>query len=144
MSTDRIAEASVTIDAPRERVFEALVNPKDIKEYMFGAEAVSDWEEGARVVWRGEWKGKRYEDKGVILELKPAQRLRYTHFSPLSGEPDVPESYHTVTVELTEEDDGTLLTLTQDNNATADARRHSEENWGRMLEDLKDHIEGAS
>jgi hypothetical protein len=50
-----------------------------------------------------------------------ARRLRYTHFSPLSGEPDVPEHYHTVTVDLTEDEDGTLVALTQDNNASEDA-----------------------
>ena len=32
-------------------------------------------------------EGKAYEDKGRILELRPQARLRYSHFSPLSGVP---------------------------------------------------------
>ena len=31
-----------------------------------------------------------------------------THFSPLSGEPDAPENYHTLVYEL-EEDDGKTM-----------------------------------
>jgi hypothetical protein len=34
------------------------------------------------------------------------------------------------------------LTLAQDNNATEDARRHSEKNWNGMLQGLKNYIEG--
>jgi hypothetical protein len=34
--------------------------------------------------------------------------------------------------------------LTQDNNATEEARKHSEQNWSTMLEALKQHVEGAS
>jgi uncharacterized protein YndB with AHSA1/START domain len=144
MDSDHIAKASVTVDAERERVFDALVNPEDIEEYMFGTTVVSDWREGSPIVWKGEWKGKRYEDKGEILELVPNRRLRYTHFSPLSGEEDAPENYHTVTVELAETDSRTRVTLTQDNNPTEEARRHSEENWSMMLDGLKKVVEGPA
>ena len=70
---------------------------------MFGADVVSDWREGSPIVWKGEWKGKPYEDKGVILRVQPNEKLEYTHYSPLTGAPDVPDSYHTVTVTLTGE-----------------------------------------
>jgi uncharacterized protein YndB with AHSA1/START domain len=45
---------------------------------------------------------------------------------------------------LSDADDGTRLVLTQDNNATEEARKHSEQNWSTMLEALKQHVEGAS
>lgn len=143
MNNDHVAEASVTVDAARERVWDALVDPEDIEQYMFGTRVESDWEEGSAIIWRGEWEGKRYEDRGEILELEPRRRLRYTHYSPLYGEPDVPESYHTVTVELSEEGSGTLVLLTQDNNPTEEAREHSEKNWEMMLSGLKKHVEGS-
>jgi hypothetical protein len=38
---------------------------------MFGANVVSDWKEGGQIVWKGEWQGKVYEDKGVILKIEP-------------------------------------------------------------------------
>jgi hypothetical protein len=36
------------------------------------------------------------------------------------------------------------VTLTQDNNATEEAKAHSEENWKRMLEGLKHYVESRS
>jgi uncharacterized protein YndB with AHSA1/START domain len=136
-----IARASLTIGAPRAEVWEALVNPAAIKQYMFGARVVSDWQEGSPIVWKGEWQGKAYEDKGVILGLEPGRRLRYSHFSPLSGLPDEPRNYHTVTIELSGEGDQTRVALSQDNNPTEEARVHSEKNWGMMLAALKKFLE---
>jgi uncharacterized protein YndB with AHSA1/START domain len=141
MDENLIAKASVTINASSEKVWDALVNPEAIKQYMFGTNVVSGWREGSPIIWRGEWQGKPYEDKGVILRFKPGRRLQYSHFSPLSGLPDKPESYHTVTIELSDEEDHTRVSLTQDNNLTEQARDHSEKNWGIMLTALKTYLE---
>ena len=65
----------------------ALVDPAAIKQYMFGTTVESDWREGSSIVWKGEWQGRAYEDKGVILRLEPGRLLQYSHFSPLSGAP---------------------------------------------------------
>src|SRR5438477_12932758 len=94
------AKAEVTINAPVSRVWDALVNPEIIKRYMFGATVISDWKVGSPIAWKGEWKGKPFEDKGRILEVQRGTRLRYSHFSPLSGAPDRPENYHTVSIEV--------------------------------------------
>jgi uncharacterized protein YndB with AHSA1/START domain len=61
---DRIAKAAVMIDAPVEKVWNGLVSPAVIQKYMAGAKVVSDWKGGSPIVWKGEWKGKPYEDKG--------------------------------------------------------------------------------
>ena len=141
MKNTFIANAQVDINAPIAKVWDALVNPQKIRQYMFGTNAVSDWEEGAPIVWKGEWEGKPYEDKGVILKLKPERVLQYSHFSPLSGQPDVPENYHTVTIELSTKGAGTIVTLSQDNNATEEDREHSEQNWAMMLASLREFLE---
>jgi len=141
VSHDRIARASLTVDAPRAKVWDALVNPKAIKRYMFGAAVVSDWREGSPIVWKGEWQGKPYEDKGTLLEVEPGRTLRYSHFSPLSGLPDEPGNYHTVTIELSGEGNQTRVALAQDNNPTDEARVHSEKNWGMMLAALQKFLE---
>jgi uncharacterized protein YndB with AHSA1/START domain len=114
MKSTLIAQAHITISASIANIWDALVNPEMIKQYLFGTNAVSDWKEGSPIVWKGEWEGKLYEDKGVILKLKPERVLQYSHFSPLSGELDVPEHYHTVTIELSPKGTGTLLMLSQD------------------------------
>jgi len=141
MDKNLIAKASINIDAPREDVWKALVSPKAIKQYMFGTTVVSDWREGGPIVWKGEWQGKSYEDKGVILQLNPERTIQYSHFSPLAGVPDRPENYHTVTVELSGEGDRTHVALSQDKNASDEERAEAEKNWGMMLDGLKKFVE---
>ena len=141
MGKGLIATAMATIDAPRTRVWQALVDPKAIKQYMYGADVETEWRVGCPIVWKGEWQGRRYEDKGEILRFEPEQRLEYSHWSPLSGPKDEPANYHTVTIELTGEGDRTRVVLQQDNNSSEDARSHSETNWRAMLGGLKKHVE---
>jgi uncharacterized protein YndB with AHSA1/START domain len=141
MENKLIARASISINVSSGKVWNALVTPEAIKQYMFGANVVSDWHEGSSIVWKGEWQGRSYEDKGVILKFKPGRTIQYSHFSPLSGLPDKPENYHTVTIELTAHGNQTRVSLAQDNNETEEARSHSEKNWGMMLAALKKFLE---
>jgi len=141
MANDYVAKASTTIEAPASEVWDALVDPTKVKEYMFGTNVASEWKEGSPITWKGEWQGRAYEDKGVILKMRPQQTLQYTHFSPLTGEPDLPENYHTVTIELADEGGATNVTLTQNHNPTEEVREHSEKNWKMMLDGLKKFIE---
>jgi uncharacterized protein YndB with AHSA1/START domain len=142
MSRGLVARQSVRINAPPAKVWDALVNPAAIRKYMFGTTAVSQWRPGSSITFKGEWQGKPYEDHGAILRLEPVRVLEYTHFSPLSGLPDRPENYHTVTFELSAAgNDATVLTLSQDNNTSEQAREHSEKNWGVMLAHLKKLLE---
>jgi uncharacterized protein YndB with AHSA1/START domain len=136
-----IANAQALIDAPLDKVWDAFTNPATIKKYMFGTTVLSDWKNGSDITWKGEWKGKAYSDKGEIIQIKPKSFLQYTHFSPLTGVPDVPENYHTVTVRLTPKNGSTIVLLSQDNNKTDDSRRHSEDNWTMMLTELKKLME---
>jgi uncharacterized protein YndB with AHSA1/START domain len=141
MEKEQLAVASIFIDAPKSEVWKALVSPARIKEYMFGAEVESKWRVGSPIVWKGKWEGRPYEDKGVILRFEPGQVLQYTHYSPLSGQPDLPENQHTVTLSLQETELGTRVVLEQDNNPTGQAREHSEKNWKAMLSALKKSLE---
>ena len=142
MSRGFEAVKSVTIDAPKAEVWDALTRPEKVKQYMHGTEMSTDWKEGSPISWKGEWKGKPYEDKGQVLEVQPQKRLSYTHWSPMGGSEDKPENYHTVTYELTGEDGQTTLTLRQDNNPTQEeANQMAENNWGPVLEGLKETAE---
>ena len=142
MESNFIAKASIRINAPRDQVWKALVDPQAIRQYMFGTQVVSDWHLGSPIIWKGEWQGKTYEDKGVIFQFEPEKTLQYSHFSPLSGVPDLPENYHTVTIELTPQKNQTEVTLGQDHNTSEEERVHSEQNWVAMLTALKRFVEG--
>jgi uncharacterized protein YndB with AHSA1/START domain len=108
---------------------------------MFGADMDCDWRDGSPLSLRGEWEGKPFEDKGTVLRAEPNRLLSYTHFSPLMGAPDVPENYHTITVELADEDDHTDVALSQDNNTTEEERDSAATTWSTMLTTLKDVLE---
>ena len=141
MNKDLIAKTSITINASSTKIWNALVSPEAIKQYMFGTNVVSDWRVGSPIVWKGEWQGKPYEDKGQILQFEPEQTIQYSHFSSLSGLPDDPKNYHTVTIELTIDGNQTHVSLTQDNNANEEEQVHSENNWKMMLTSLKQFVE---
>jgi uncharacterized protein YndB with AHSA1/START domain len=138
-----VATAQIDIAAPASQVWSALTDPTQIKKYFFGTEVETDWQPGSPITWTGEYEGTAYRDKGEILEIEPNRRLKLTHFSPMSGQPDVPENYHTVIYELDEREGFTHLALSQDNNGTEDEAERASANWATMLAGLKKTVESA-
>src|SRR5438552_12643700 len=142
MSRGFEAVKTVTIHATQGEVWNALTNHAQVKQYLHGTEMSTDWKEGSPISWKGEWKGQSYEDKGTVLAVEPERLLRYTHWSPMGGSEDKPDNYHTVTYELAGEDGKTTLTLTQDNNPTQEeADKMANDNWGPVLNGLKESVE---
>ncbi len=138
MTETFIAEKRVNINAPVDVVWQALIDPTLVKQYMHGTDMQTTWEVGSPITWKGEWQGKTYEDKGTVLAVEPNRLLRITHWSPMGGSEDKPENYHDVTYELAERGGETVLTLKQDNNASQEeADAMAENNWGPVLEGLK-------
>jgi len=141
MKSTFTAVTRVTIEAGVEKVWDALTNPKIIKQYLFGTEASSDWKVGSSITYKGVWEGKPYEDKGRILELVLNKLLRSTYLSSFSGLADKPENYNTVTYALSNAGGGTELIVTQDNIQTKEAADHSEGNWALVLQAMKKLLE---
>ena len=137
-----IAKATVTINAPAAKVWKALTTPEILKQYYFGADIISDWKVGSSIIYKGEWQGKPYEDKGTILAFQPEKLLVATHWSPLSGVPDSAENYHKVTYESSVRDGQTTVTLTQDNNASEEEKTQNDQFWKMLLDALKKLLEG--
>ena len=96
----RAAQVQCVINAPASAVWTALTTPASLKEFFFGADVITDWTVGSAIRFRGEWRGKPYEDKGIIQGFEPGRRLSFTHWSAMSGAEDRPENYHEVTFEL--------------------------------------------
>ena len=139
--TGKVATAAVDIAATPQRVWAALTDPDEIEKYMFGSRVETDWKPGSPIVWKGEYEGRQYKDKGEVVEAEAGRRLVMTHFSPLSGRSDEPGNYHTVTYELRGTGSSTHVELSQDNNGSREEAEHSAANWQLMLDGLKHHIE---
>jgi len=136
-----VATAQVQVDAGPESVWAALTEPEQIAAWMMGSRVETSWEVGSPITWNGEHDGKAYQDKGEVLAYDEPSRLSVTHYSPMMGQPDEPESYHTLVYELTAQDDGTTLSLTQDGNESEEQAEQFSQNWQQMLDGLKAHVE---
>ena len=137
------AKVSIQINAPAASVWDALTRPELIKQYLFGTEVTTDWKAGSPITYTGVWEGKTYEDKGKIVQIIPGKLLVSTYWSTFSGLPDLPENYQTVRYEVSSDHEVTTLTVTQENNASAEAAQHSEQNWNMVLDGMKKLLEGA-
>ena len=143
MKNNLVAKATIEINAPAEKVWDALTNPALIKQYFFGTDAISDWKEGSPLIFKGEWEGKEYVDKGTIQKSVKPNLFKYNYLSSLSNLEDIPENYANITYELSESNGKTTLNILQDNVATEEARNHSEQNWTHIMGDMKKLIEGT-
>ncbi len=142
MNKTFVAQATITINAPASKVWDALTKPDLIKQYLFGTQVTTDWRVGSPITYEGVWEGKAYKDKGKVLQVEPGKLLVSSFWSSLAGLPDVPESYQTVRYDLSTEGSGTKLTITQDNNATQEEANHSAQNWSMVLDGMKKLFEG--
>ena len=136
---------SIDVDASAERVWQALVEPDLVARYMHGTTLVTDWRVGGPIAWRGEYEGRSYEDAGEVLAFEPTRRLAFTHWSPLTGDPDTPANRHHVTYEVEPLDTArSRLTLTHGNSPSQEAADAMIENgWRPMLRSLKEVAEEA-
>jgi uncharacterized protein YndB with AHSA1/START domain len=142
MTEKYVAISTIAIEAPPSRVWSVITDPESVGELFFGSEVITDWTVGGPIIWRGEWEGKPFEDKGEVIAFEPGRRLETTHFSPLTGQPDVPENYHTLTWTLEPAGTQTVLTLMQDNNDSPAAAEHSKDMWDMLVATVKDIAEG--
>ncbi|RYU94625.1 SRPBCC family protein [Emticicia agri] len=128
---------TIAISASKAKVWDALTNPEKIKKYLFGTETKTDWQVGSPIVFSGMWDDKPYEDKGTILAFEPEKSLTYNYWSNLSGTEEKPENYANISYSVEEQDDKTLLTITQDGFKDDAALERSENEWGAVLEEIK-------
>lgn len=141
MDNHFICETSITIDADPSRVWKAITTPRLIKRYLFGTNVTSEWKVGTPIVYEGEYKGKKYKDKGVIKKLEPEKVFQSTYWSSMGGKDDKPENYNLVTYQLSAQDGKTKVTITQNNIHSEKEKVHVEENWKMTLKGLKNVVE---
>ena len=141
MKSNIKAQASINIHATIANVWEALTNPDIIRKYFFGTNTITDWEVGSPIKFKGEWEGKSYEDKGTILEMQKNKLIKYDYWSSMSGIEDKPENYVIVTYQLSGDNENVTLTVLQENIPDEKMKTHSEENWNKVLQELKKVVE---
>lgn len=140
MQTNFKSNYQTIIKAPIEKVWDALTNPSIVRQYFFGSNLETDWKVGSTIYFTGEYEGKAYQDKGIVQEFTPNQKLSFSYLSDWSGLPDKPENYLLITYELKQLNDEVELKITQ-TNYDEEKAKHSEENWGKVIDGLKKLVE---
>lgn len=143
-SAERFAvERSIWIAAPRERVWAAVTDPVQIEQWFSPGTSwtLTALEVGGRLFVPDPATGAEQYTQ-IVTELDPPRRL------VLRTLPDPSGSVETSTYTLTEEGEGTRLTITHAGYALlpADARWNSMEQnsvgFGMMLENVRAVVEG--
>ena len=98
----KTTDSVVNIIAPASKVWRALTVPDLVKQWQYGSDLLTTWKPGSPIIFRNEWNGQVFEQKGTVLEFEPGSRLKYSLFFPQPGLQDIPENYFFMTHELTE------------------------------------------
>jgi uncharacterized protein YndB with AHSA1/START domain len=134
---------SIRIRAPIGKVWEALVDPHKIAQWLNGAQIETTWKPGSAITFSGSLEGMTYRDKGTVVQLEPEALMQYTHWSKWSRLPDTPENYSIVTMTVAPMQGGTLLAVRHENLATDEMYRHSKSLWETRLPELKKLVEAT-
>jgi len=110
----KTSDSTVKIHAPARKVWLALTRPELVKQWQYGSDLLTTWEVGTSIVFRNEWNGQVFEQKGTIVEFSPESRIRYSLFFPGPDRQDIPENYFFMTYELAESDGITSLLVRQE------------------------------
>src|SRR5690606_15775965 len=92
---------------------------------------------GSPVVFRGEFEGQVWEDKGTVLIWESPARVAYSYYSGTCGLDDRPENYATVSYELGEAEGGTVLTVRQQGYPSEESQKSSAAGWNGVLAQIK-------
>ena len=131
----------LTINAPKEKVWEALTEPEKVKAWQYGSELTTDWNVGNEIRFKSEWEGQIFEQWGTVLEFEPNEKLKYNLFAPRPDLDDKPENYFEMEYKLTEKGNGTELKIIQEDNRPGAKQEPEQGEENPVLKMLKELIE---
>lgn len=132
-------------DAPRERVFRAFTDPKEIPLW-FGKEDSAtrvvnlDLRVGGGFTFRGTHQGAEWEVQGSYREVRIPERVVFTWNERMPDAPPSAESL--VTVEFRDLGGATEVALTHERDVDEKQRRGHEGGWNLCFDRMVKLIEG--
>jgi len=148
MGSMKITTSEIQINAPAEKVWQALTDPALVKQWQYGSDLIiNSWTAGEPLRFRNQWQETVFEQWGTVLNVAPLKEISYTLFAPQPGLEDKPENYFTMTYKLDDHSGKTTLTIIQQDprhDASSDGSSSEDDEGGKaVLESLKNLVENA-
>jgi uncharacterized protein YndB with AHSA1/START domain len=134
---------SIVINASVAKVWEAITNPEQIKNWWpdSPAEIKTNWEPAGSVIFSGVSEGAPYHDDGVVLAFEKEKLLKFTYLNHLLKLPDIAKNHAIIEFTLTPSDGKTILLVTQSNFEMNSKYEHWNFYLQTSLDTLKKFIE---
>lgn len=133
--------STIVLDAPIQKVWNALTQPALVKQWQYGSDLITDWIVGNEIRFRNEWEGQVFEQWGTVLEVIPNQKIKYSLFFPRPELEDKPENYFIMSYILTEENQKVKLEILQEDNRPGAIQEEPQGEENPILQGLKALIE---
>lgn len=139
-------EISIDIAASPARVWDTLVNPDLVEQYMYGARTESDWKVGSELLYTMNMEGAKLTVvNGKILHFDTPNVLKHTLFPTTADYPNVEENHLHITYTLTPTENGTQLHIFQEGyESVANGEKRYQDTldgWEMVWEKLKEVAE---
>ena len=108
--------STITINTPKQRVWDALTRPDLVKLWQYGSDLLTTWEVGSKIEFSTKWEDKVFKQWGTVLQFDPPDKLAYNLFAPRPGIDDKPENYFIMKYVLSDLGDKTKLEIIQEDN----------------------------
>jgi uncharacterized protein YndB with AHSA1/START domain len=133
--------STITINAPSQKVWDALTKPELVKLWQYGSDLLTDWITGNKIEFITEWDGKIFKQWGTVLNFKPTETLRYNLFAPRPDLEDKPENYFIMSYVLTNINGKTKLEIIQEDNRPNAIQEEPQGEENPVLQALKNIAE---
>lgn len=133
--------STIVLNAPIEKVWNALTQPALVKQWQYGSDLITDWIVGNEIRFRNEWEGQVFEQWGTVLEVIPNQKIKYSLFFPRPELEDKPENYFIMSYILSEENQKVKLEILQEDNRSGAIQEEPQGEENPILQGLKALIE---
>jgi len=141
MNNTYISKTNIKLNNSTSQVWEVLTNKTIASKYFHGAEVITDWSENNPIIFKGEYHGNQYEEKGIILKVVHESLLQYSHWSPFDSLPDLSENYRIWSFQISKEESFTILSISEDNIPNQKKKERSDEFWTEVLNTIKQILE---
>jgi uncharacterized protein YndB with AHSA1/START domain len=135
--------SEIIINAPVQKVWDALTKPELVKQWQYGSELITSWEIGSEIRFETIWDGKLFEQWGKVLAVNTNELIKYTLFAPRPGLEDKAENYFIMSYILKSQGEFIKLSILQEDNRPGAVQEKTQGEENPILGSLKSLVESS-